>query len=171
MLPVQCKMARVALGWGVRDVAKMARVSPDTIARLERGEQLKSETVEKIRRVFESAAIHFVEGSHPGVTLATVVLPPEAAGSRYIFRCRHRGQELIIEAPRKLIDRFVSSGMRASPGARPDLSMVAAAMHKPIAAVVVERFKSGQPLNGLVLSKTDLENDARQRYPWQKKQR
>ncbi|MDE2464902.1 MAG: helix-turn-helix transcriptional regulator, partial [Alphaproteobacteria bacterium] len=48
-------MARVALAWGVRDLAKNAGVSPDTVARLERGEQLKSSTVEAIRAAFEAA--------------------------------------------------------------------------------------------------------------------
>jgi transcriptional regulator with XRE-family HTH domain len=65
----QCKMARVALGWGVRDLAKNASVSPDTIARLERGEQLKSSTLLAVRTTFESAGIEFIpeNGGGPGV--------------------------------------------------------------------------------------------------------
>lgn len=65
-------MARVALGWGVRDLAKNAQVSTQTISRLERGDQLKSNTVKEIRRAFELAGIEFIpeNGGGPGVRLA-----------------------------------------------------------------------------------------------------
>lgn len=71
MLGVQCKMARAALGLGVRDVAKLAAVSPDTIARLERGEELRPRTVEAIRSALESAGIEFIaeNGGGAGVRL------------------------------------------------------------------------------------------------------
>ncbi|MFD2058250.1 multiprotein-bridging factor 1 family protein [Mesorhizobium calcicola] len=42
-------MARVALGWGTRDLARKAGVSPDTVARFERGEDLKDSTLATIR--------------------------------------------------------------------------------------------------------------------------
>jgi transcriptional regulator with XRE-family HTH domain len=66
---VQCKMARIALGWGTRDLAEAASVSPDTIARLERGEQLKSSTLHAVRTTFEAAGIEFIpeDGGGPGV--------------------------------------------------------------------------------------------------------
>lgn len=72
MNAVQCKMARVALGWGTRDLARNADVSPDTIARMERGEQLKSSTVSAIRLALEAAGIEFIpeNGGGPGVRLA-----------------------------------------------------------------------------------------------------
>ncbi|MFC5844802.1 helix-turn-helix domain-containing protein [Aminobacter ciceronei] len=72
MNAIQCKMARVALGWGTRDLARNAEVSPDTIARLERGEQLKSSTIDAIRLAFETAGIEFIpaNGGGPGVRLA-----------------------------------------------------------------------------------------------------
>ena len=41
ILPVQCRMARAALGMGVRELASAAKVSTDTVARFERGEELK----------------------------------------------------------------------------------------------------------------------------------
>jgi len=65
-------MARVALGWGTRDLARNADVSPDTIARLERGEQLKNSTIDVIRLAFEAAGIVFIaeNGGGPGVRLA-----------------------------------------------------------------------------------------------------
>jgi transcriptional regulator with XRE-family HTH domain len=71
MLSVQCKMARAALGLGVRELAELATVSPDTIARLERGDPLKERTVAAIRTALESAGVIFVEenGEGPGVRL------------------------------------------------------------------------------------------------------
>lgn len=71
MLAVQCRMARVAVGWGVRDLAKAASVSVDTITRLEKGEALLPRTVEAIRAALEAAGVIFVEenGEGPGVRL------------------------------------------------------------------------------------------------------
>ncbi len=71
MLPVQCKMARVALGLGVRDLAAMADVSPDTVARLERGEALKDRTVVAVRAALEKAGVEFIaeNGGGAGVRL------------------------------------------------------------------------------------------------------
>lgn len=60
MNAIQSKMARVALGWGTRDLARNAGVSPDTIARFERGEQLKPATVNSIVSAFEAAGIVFI---------------------------------------------------------------------------------------------------------------
>lgn len=69
LLPVQCKMARSALGLGVRELAKAAKVAPDTIARLERGEQLRERTVDAIRATLEAAGVEFIpeNGGGPGV--------------------------------------------------------------------------------------------------------
>jgi transcriptional regulator with XRE-family HTH domain len=71
MLPVQSKMARVALGWGVRELASAAKVSPDTVARLERGETLYPRTVDAIRTALEAAGVLFIDqnGEGPGVRL------------------------------------------------------------------------------------------------------
>ena len=64
-------MARAALGWGVRDLAVAAKVATDTIARLERGEELKERTIEAIRAAFEKAGVVFINsnGGGPGVRL------------------------------------------------------------------------------------------------------
>ena len=71
MLAVQSKMARAALGLGVRELAELAKVSPDTIARLERGEELKERTVDAVRSALEAAGVIFVDenGQGPGVRL------------------------------------------------------------------------------------------------------
>jgi transcriptional regulator with XRE-family HTH domain len=74
MLAVQSKMARVALGLGVRELAEIASVSPDTIARLERGEALKPQTVAAIRAALEAAGVEFIpeNGGGAGVRLKKV---------------------------------------------------------------------------------------------------
>jgi hypothetical protein len=72
MLAVQCKMARVALGLGVRELATLASVSPNTIARLERGEEMRESTLASIRAALESAGVEFTNGGQPGVRLMLV---------------------------------------------------------------------------------------------------
>lgn len=69
---LQSKMARVAVGWGVRDLARAASISPNTVARLERGEVLKPATLAAIRAALEAAGVAFIaeNGGGPGVRLA-----------------------------------------------------------------------------------------------------
>jgi len=71
LLPIQCKMARAALGLGVRELAAAAKVSVDTVARFERGDELKERTVDALHGVFIHAGIEFIEenGNGPGVRL------------------------------------------------------------------------------------------------------
>lgn len=67
----QCRMARAALRLGVRELARLAAVSPTTIARLERGESLYGRTVDTVRAALEGAGVEFVpeNGGGPGVRL------------------------------------------------------------------------------------------------------
>lgn len=71
MIAVQCKMARVALGLGIRDLAQMAKVAPATVSRLEAGEGLKPRTVEAIKDALEAAGVEFIpeNGGGAGVRL------------------------------------------------------------------------------------------------------
>jgi transcriptional regulator with XRE-family HTH domain len=68
-LPVQCRMARAALGLGVRELAAAAKVSIDTVARFERGDELKERTIDALRRALEAAGVEFSNGDQPGVRL------------------------------------------------------------------------------------------------------
>jgi len=45
MLPVQCRMARAALGLSAKKLAVAARVARQTIVRFERGEKIRPSTV------------------------------------------------------------------------------------------------------------------------------
>lgn len=71
MNAAQCRMARAATGLGVRDLAKAANVSPDTVARMERGEALRPATVEALQAALEAAGVVFIDanGGGPGVRL------------------------------------------------------------------------------------------------------
>ncbi len=64
-------MARVAVGWGVRELAAAAGVSTDTVARLERGEALRDSTLAVIRNALEAAGVEFIaeNGGGAGVRL------------------------------------------------------------------------------------------------------
>ncbi|WP_343228805.1 helix-turn-helix transcriptional regulator [Rhizobium indicum] len=67
-------MARTALGIGVRELAEMAKVSPDTVSRLERGETLRQRTVEDIKETLEEGGVIFLADGEttdggPGVRL------------------------------------------------------------------------------------------------------
>jgi transcriptional regulator with XRE-family HTH domain len=70
-MPVQCRMARAALGLGVRELAAAAKVSVDTVARFERGNELKERTIEALQRTLEAAGVEFIDenGGGPGVRL------------------------------------------------------------------------------------------------------
>jgi transcriptional regulator with XRE-family HTH domain len=71
LTPVQCRMARAALGLGVRELAATAKVSIDTVARFERGDELKERTIEALQRALEAAGVEFTNGDQPGVRLTT----------------------------------------------------------------------------------------------------
>jgi transcriptional regulator with XRE-family HTH domain len=59
----QCRMARVALDLGVRDLARIADVSPNTVARLERGDTLHPRTLAYIRGALEAEGVAFINNS------------------------------------------------------------------------------------------------------------
>src|ERR1039457_6587160 len=83
LLPVQCRMARAALGLGVRELALAAKVSVDTVARFERGDELKERTIEALQRALEAAGVEFTNGDQPGVRLtrAATARSAEAAAA------------------------------------------------------------------------------------------
>jgi DNA-binding LacI/PurR family transcriptional regulator len=62
-------MARAALQLGIRDVAKLAKVAPSTISRLEAGETLQPRTVDAVQHALEKAGVVFINGDQPGVRL------------------------------------------------------------------------------------------------------
>ena len=64
-------MARAALDWSVKDLAKAAGVGTTTISRFESGDNVTVATFKKIQNAFEAAGIEFIPdlGSGPGIRL------------------------------------------------------------------------------------------------------
>jgi transcriptional regulator with XRE-family HTH domain len=63
---LQVRMARTALGWGVRDLARKAGVSPTTVTRFENGAHTRVDTVALLHHVLERAGIIFVAADGSG---------------------------------------------------------------------------------------------------------
>ncbi|HUW79351.1 MAG TPA: XRE family transcriptional regulator [Acidocella sp.] len=65
-------MARAALQIGIRELAEVAKVSPTTLTKLERGETLYPRTIAAIRAALEAAGVQFIEenGGGQGVRLS-----------------------------------------------------------------------------------------------------
>ncbi len=61
MTPKQCKAARSVLGWGVRDLARQAKVAPATVGRFESGAGMQTRTIDALRTTLEAAGIQFIE--------------------------------------------------------------------------------------------------------------
>lgn len=82
MVGAQARMARAALQLGVRDVAALAKVSPNTITRIEAGLTSNSSTIAAVRAALECAGVIFVEGDGegPGVKLRKSVAPSSEGG-------------------------------------------------------------------------------------------
>jgi transcriptional regulator with XRE-family HTH domain len=57
---MQVRMARAALGWGVRELASAAEISGDTLNRLEKGAALRPRTVAAVRHALEAAGVEFL---------------------------------------------------------------------------------------------------------------
>ena len=63
----QVRMARAALGWTVRDLAKKAGISANTVSRYENGTDALGDTLARIRRTFEAAGVLFIDDNGSGV--------------------------------------------------------------------------------------------------------
>ena len=61
-------MARAALGWGVRELARRAHIGSTTVIRFEGGKPANPSTLALLERAFEEAGVRFIEGGG--------VLPP-----------------------------------------------------------------------------------------------
>jgi transcriptional regulator with XRE-family HTH domain len=61
MNATQARKARASLAIRIRDVAQAAGVSPDTVSRFERGQELRPATIATIRGALERAGVVFTE--------------------------------------------------------------------------------------------------------------
>jgi transcriptional regulator with XRE-family HTH domain len=71
MTPIQLRMARAAVGWGVRELAEKAGVTANTVTRIENGSDARLSTVDRLRQALEAAGVVFIDenGGGPGVRL------------------------------------------------------------------------------------------------------
>ena len=84
MTPGQARAARALLKLGVREVAAMAKVTPNTVSRVEqetlgpRGPQ--PVTIEAIKRAYESSGVEFIpeNGGGAGVRLRKATLADQS---------------------------------------------------------------------------------------------
>ena len=51
MTPIQLRMARAAVGWGVRELAEKAGVTANTVTRIENGSDARLSTMDKLCKV------------------------------------------------------------------------------------------------------------------------
>ncbi|QYC10173.1 helix-turn-helix domain-containing protein [Brevundimonas nasdae] len=65
--PLQVKLARTAVGMGVRDLAAAAGVAPSTIQRFESGRgDMQSRTLDKVQQTLEDAGVIFIPPDSSG---------------------------------------------------------------------------------------------------------
>ncbi len=68
---VQVRMGRAAVGWNVRELARNAGVTPNTISRIENGGDALASTMERLQTALEDAGVIFIYADEegPGVRL------------------------------------------------------------------------------------------------------
>jgi len=64
-------MARAAVGWGVRELAERANITPNTVSRIEKGGDALASTLDRIQAALEDAGVIFIDEDEegPGVRL------------------------------------------------------------------------------------------------------
>ncbi len=68
---VQVRMGRAAVGWSVRELARIAGVTPNTISRIENGGDALASTLGRLQTALENAGVIFIDADDegPGVRL------------------------------------------------------------------------------------------------------
>ena len=96
MKAIQLRMARAAIGWGVRELAEKAGVTANTVTRIENGADAKQSTIDALQRALEAAGIEFTNGDQPGVRLTKAAAArsaePGSAQSRRVVAKVVRGK-------------------------------------------------------------------------------
>jgi transcriptional regulator with XRE-family HTH domain len=66
IVPVQCWLAREALGWSVTDLARATKVARSTVDQFERGDVVRATTLEAIQRALENAGVIWIDANDGG---------------------------------------------------------------------------------------------------------
>ncbi len=70
---LQIKLARTALGWTTKGLAKSASVAPSTVTRVESGASCTILKLAALQRSLEDAGVEFInEGKRVGITVEAV---------------------------------------------------------------------------------------------------
>lgn len=64
-----CRAARALLGWSAKDLVREAKVSPNTVTRVERGEDVGEATRARIVAAFDAAGVELLNGGAPGARM------------------------------------------------------------------------------------------------------
>src|SRR6476660_6461249 len=59
MRAIQLRMGRAAVGWGVRELAKKAGITANTVTRIENGADAKQSTLDALQQALEAAGVEF----------------------------------------------------------------------------------------------------------------
>ena len=62
----QVRMARAAVGWGVRELAEKAKINPNTVSRIENGGDALASTLDRIQAALEGAGVIFIDRNEDG---------------------------------------------------------------------------------------------------------
>ena len=81
MKALQLRMARAAVGWGVRELAEKAGVTANTVTRIENGADAKQSTMDALQRALEAAGVEFTNGEQPGVRMTKAAAAHSADAS------------------------------------------------------------------------------------------
>jgi transcriptional regulator with XRE-family HTH domain len=105
MKAIQLRMARAAVGWGVRELAEKAGVTANTVTRIENGADAKQSTMDALQRALEAAGVEFTNGEQPGVRVAKVVPvqsvePPSAGNAEVGVKSTRRKAAKVTEKKR-----------------------------------------------------------------------
>jgi transcriptional regulator with XRE-family HTH domain len=95
MKAIQLRMARAAVGWGVRELAEKAGVTANTVTRIENGADAKQSTIDRLQRALEAAGVEFTNSDQPGVRLTKAAAPrsePASASKPTVARKAVRGK-------------------------------------------------------------------------------
>ena len=67
--PAACRAGRALLDWGVRHLARAARVTPDTISQFENGRPMRRSNRAKLVAVFDAQGVELLARGGPGARL------------------------------------------------------------------------------------------------------
>lgn len=69
LTPEASRAARAILNWTTADLAKAAGMSATTLSKVERGEDVREESLAKIVQTFEANGVEILNGDAPGARL------------------------------------------------------------------------------------------------------